>query len=334
MTINDKPLLTIAIPTYNRAKALNQCLQCISDQIDKNDSRLEILVSDNCSPDGTRDVVENFIKLGYNIRYIVNSINMGIGFNVAQCYKEATGQFVVAFGDDDILLNGSVDLILKVIQENYDCGVIHLNAHDYKHIDASVRVYSNPIDFINEINYDITFISANIINRGLINWDDLFKYKDSFLNHSNLFFEAILHAPTNIFIQQKSIVGAGIENSEGYNFYQVFGRNFTNIMKDVEERNNITGICRVINNQLLIHFFPAVIVIHKRGGRKFDKRRAHSLLFPVYKEYPYYWTFCLPMIVLPRQIADYNFHQRLKAILYKLLKAKGYLNRVVRSPKA
>jgi abequosyltransferase len=333
MTTNDRPLLTIAIPTYNRAKALNQCLKCICDQIDKNDNRLEVLVSDNCSPDGTRDVVENFIKLGYSIRYIVNSINMGIDFNVAQCYKEATGRFVVAFGDDDILLNGSVDLILKVIQENGDCGVIHLNAHDNKHTDGPVRVFSNPIDFINQIHYNITFISANIINRDLINWNDLLKYKDSFLNHTNLFFEAILHAPTNIFIHQKSIVGAGIENSEGYNFYQVFGRNFTNIMKDVEKRNSISGIRRVINNQLLIHFFPAVIIIHKRGGRKFDKLRVYNLLFPVFKEYPYYWTFCLPILFLPRQIANYNFHQRLKGILYKILKAKGSLKRVVNSPK-
>lgn len=333
MTINDRPLLTIAIPTYNRAKALNQCLKCISDQIDKDDNRLEILVSDNCSPDDTRDVVEKFIKLGYNIRYLVNSVNMGIGFNVAQCYKEAAGQFAVAFGDDDILLNGSVDLILRVIQEHSDCGVIHLNAHDHKHTDVSVRVFSDPIEFINQIHYDITFISANIINRDLICWDDLYKYKDSFLNHSNLFFEAILQAPTNIFIQHKTIVGAGIENSEGYDFYQVFGKNFTNIMKDVEQRNNVSGIQRVINNQLLIHFFPAVIIIHKRGGRKFSKRRVHNLLFPVYKKYLYYWTFCLPILILPRQIADYSFHQRLKRILYSLLKAKGRLSHVVRSPK-
>ncbi len=334
MTIKDKPLLTIAIPTYNRAKALNQCLKCISGQIDKNDSRVEILVSDNCSPDGTRDVVANYIKLGYNIRYIVNTINMGIGFNVAQCYKEATGQFAVAFGDDDILLNGSVDLILKAIRENRDCGVIHLNAHDHKHAEGSIAVFKNPLEFINEIHYDITFISANIINRSLINWDDLLKYKDSFLNHCNLIFEAILHAPKNIFIRQKTIVGAGIENSEGYDFYQVFGKNFNIIMKDVEARNHITGIRQSINNQLLINFFPAVIIIHKRGGRKFDKRRVHDLLFPVYKGYLYYWAFCLPMILLPRQIADYNFHQRLRGILSSMLKAKGYFDGAVRSLKS
>ena len=48
---NNDFLLTIAIPTYNRANYLKRALQSIAEQYD---SRLEILVSNNASEDTTR----------------------------------------------------------------------------------------------------------------------------------------------------------------------------------------------------------------------------------------------------------------------------------------
>jgi abequosyltransferase len=326
-----RPLLTIAIPTYNRARFLNQCLKCITDQVDTADDRVEILVSDNCSPDDTREVVAKYIDSGAKIRYIVNSENMGGDFNVAQCYKEAKGQYVVAFGDDDQLLAGSVDLILKTIQENRGCGVIHLNAFDQKHVEGASAVFESPIDFLREISYFATFISANLINRDLIDFSTLLKYKDSCLNHVNLILEASLQAQKNIFIQQKSVVGAGIENSQGYDVYQVFGVNFNEIIKAVEARHGIPGLRREINNQLLIHFFPAVILIQRRSGRQFEGKKAYLILSPVYKKYPYYWLFCVPMLFLPRPLVTKNTYGGMKEVLYKLLQIKGVVNRLARS---
>lgn len=326
-----RPLLTIAIPTYNRARFLNQCLKRVTDQVDAADDRVEILVSDNCSPDDTREVVAKYIDAGAKIRYLVNKENMGLDFNVAQCYKEAKGQFVVAFGDDDQLLAGSVDLILKTIQENRGCGVIHLNAFDQKHVAGASAVFDTPIQFLREISYFITFISANLINRDFIDFNELLTYENSILNHVNLVFEASLQAKRNIVIQHKSVVGAGIENSQGYNAYQVFGVNFNVIMKAVEARHAVPGLRREINNQLLIHFFPAVILIQRRAGRQFEGKKAYHILSQVYKEYPYYWLFCVPMLFLPRAFVTNSTYSGMKEVLYKLLQLKGVVNRVARS---
>ncbi len=52
------PLVTIAIPTYNRADGyLKQALQSAVNQTYKN---IEIVVSDNCSPDNTEAVVRSY----------------------------------------------------------------------------------------------------------------------------------------------------------------------------------------------------------------------------------------------------------------------------------
>ena len=50
---NESPLLTIAIPTYNRAKNLDELLTQMLGQIN-GDPRVQLLISDNCSPSAQR----------------------------------------------------------------------------------------------------------------------------------------------------------------------------------------------------------------------------------------------------------------------------------------
>jgi glycosyltransferase involved in cell wall biosynthesis len=44
------PLLTIAVPTYNRAQYLDQLISKVLEQI-SDDARVELIISDNASPD-------------------------------------------------------------------------------------------------------------------------------------------------------------------------------------------------------------------------------------------------------------------------------------------
>lgn len=331
MPINNKPLLTIAIPTYNRSHHLDRCLKCITDQVDKLDHRIEILVSDNCSPDNTGEIVEKYIGEGHRVRYIRNEENMGADYNVAQCYRKSTGRFAVAFGDDDILLAGGIQLILKTIQEYPECGVIHVNATGVNNLAGTVTPFQNPLEFVKEVHYDITFITANIINRDLIDWDNLLSYRNSFLNHVNLIFGVAFKAPLNAVIRQQLILGAGIENSSGYNFYEVFGRNFNTIMESTEDEYMISGMRKHINNQMLIHFLPAVIIGQKQRGLKFDRVKVHRLLTPVFKTYIYYWAFCWPIIMMPRKGINHASYLRMKKVLYKLLNAKKLANTLVKA---
>lgn len=64
------PLLSICIPTWNRAKFLEQSLGRFTEQIkDINPEELELYVSDNCSDDNTSDVAKHYIDAGLPIAY-------------------------------------------------------------------------------------------------------------------------------------------------------------------------------------------------------------------------------------------------------------------------
>jgi glycosyltransferase involved in cell wall biosynthesis len=77
MCINkeNQPLVSVGIPTYNRPAGLHRTLECITQQTYPN---LEIIVSDNCSPDvEIGKVVQSFIEVDHRIKYFRQPKNIG-----------------------------------------------------------------------------------------------------------------------------------------------------------------------------------------------------------------------------------------------------------------
>lgn len=86
--VNDKvdPLLTIAIPTYNRLEKLKISLNKILDYT-KGHDEIEIFVSDNASTDGTKEYVKDVQKENSNLKYYRNIANLGLDGNFLNCFR-------------------------------------------------------------------------------------------------------------------------------------------------------------------------------------------------------------------------------------------------------
>ncbi|MBI5635256.1 MAG: glycosyltransferase family 2 protein [Nitrospirae bacterium] len=95
------PLLTVAIPTWNRADKLRKLLLAFVEQIegDQLSGIVEIFVSDNGSTDSTPVVCREFSG---QIRSVRHAENAGFDANVWSCYQQAGGQYVLFFSDDDV----------------------------------------------------------------------------------------------------------------------------------------------------------------------------------------------------------------------------------------
>ncbi len=79
----NKPLLSICIPTYNRAPYLKELLDSIVCQFDDQEiyNQVEVIISDNASEDNTTEVVAEYQKKYENIRYFRNKENVGAAKN-------------------------------------------------------------------------------------------------------------------------------------------------------------------------------------------------------------------------------------------------------------
>ncbi|GJL63794.1 MAG: hypothetical protein NPIRA04_24480 [Nitrospirales bacterium] len=113
-------LVTIGIPTYNRANAfLPQALESAIAQTYEN---LEIIVSDNCSTDNTETVVK-----GYGdprIKYFRHGKNIGPLGNSNFCLEQAQGEYFLQLHDDDVIDPDFIEVCMKAERTFPGVGVI------------------------------------------------------------------------------------------------------------------------------------------------------------------------------------------------------------------
>jgi len=114
-----RPILSICIPTYNRDVWLDASLSIISEEIKDLGNDIEVVVSNNASTDHTEAVVKKH-KSTWAFAYSCNSENCGAMRNMAKCIGMASGKYVWILGDDDFLIAGFLKKLLKLIRGNPD----------------------------------------------------------------------------------------------------------------------------------------------------------------------------------------------------------------------
>ena len=129
-------ILTISIPTYNRAQELEVLLSEILSQLcDVPAESVNVLVSDNASTDGTALMVDtmrkNFAERSVELKYVRNDKNIGFSRNVINAVGKADGEFVLIMGDDDSLEPHTIGFLLESIDRHQDADLLFLKATEY-----------------------------------------------------------------------------------------------------------------------------------------------------------------------------------------------------------
>jgi glycosyltransferase involved in cell wall biosynthesis len=95
------PLVSIGVPAYNAKKYIGETIQSILAQDYPN---FELLIQDNCSTDGTWEMVQALAAQHPQITIEQNERNLGMVGNFNRVVNRARGQFVMTMGSDDLLL--------------------------------------------------------------------------------------------------------------------------------------------------------------------------------------------------------------------------------------
>lgn len=119
----EDPLLSIAIPSFNRPDALAVCLQSIVDQLDGS-GRVEVWVTDDASTDVLAPKTALRFAMEHDeIGFVPLRANIGLERNLIHCLEPCRGRFVLILGNDDFLLDGALDAILADL-EHTDLGIL------------------------------------------------------------------------------------------------------------------------------------------------------------------------------------------------------------------
>lgn len=186
-------LLTIAIPTYNRLDCLKELLPELMKQC-KSYPEIEILVSDNCTTDGTSQYVRDITKTNSQMRFRINSANVGADENFVRCVEAAQGNYVWLFGDDEILCDGAIEIVINTLKTHpvslliigHNCRIGYLGGSHF------FRTYKEFVNFVNpKIVLDHTLITCNIFRKSIFDTRVARKYISSNYGHMRAMIESL-----------------------------------------------------------------------------------------------------------------------------------------------
>lgn len=240
------PILTIAIPTYNRAPRLRECLRVLQDRFSELGElqrlEIEILVVDNASTDGTESVFKDFYASFPCIRYVCNPQNLGIDGNIHQCSQLALGEWVELLSDDDILLPNALVEILEVIKVNQNANFLFLNMISIANelpsrnqwrkrilVDKNLIVLDKN-QMVEICGIWLTFLSSFVFRRSA--WNNslgIAKYIGTDIYLSYALFDLLSIGAPSVFIANP-LVAARAHFSGSYRIFYAFGRQWPTLL--------------------------------------------------------------------------------------------------------
>ena len=298
----EKPMLSICIPTYNRAEYLDKCLKAIVKQ-DGFDDRVEIIISDNCSTDNTQAIGLYYQEKYANIHYYRNDENL-IDANFPLAFQRAHGILRKLTNDTIIYRPGAVEYMLTAVEDYrlegrrpqiyfLNSGMLSADKKQLDTTDAYVKALSFYITWIGSLAIweddcnDLNTMTENASTR-LAQVPFLI---GNFEKHGSavIYDKPIMH----------SIVPA-IKNLS-YGIYHVFYDTFLGFLTGYLEAGKISKECYAwVRKDLLLNFFSAWIVRWKldRDRYVFSDENLQGLVEKAYRNESYYKKYKIKLLRL------------------------------------
>lgn len=165
---SEKAKVDILIPTYNREKYIEQCIDSILNQTYKD---INIIIYDDGSTDKTKQIIEYYKKFHKNIQYIRGTENRGVGFARNILLENSTADYIAWQDSDDISNPDRIEKSLRyIIQTDVDILFTDLvffaeNAsHKRSKTISKVNIYkyTSREGLVNNMNFATAFFNSRI----------------------------------------------------------------------------------------------------------------------------------------------------------------------------
>lgn len=172
--VNNKPLITVVVPVYNKEKYINQCIDTILAQTYKN---LEIILVDDGSPDKCPEICDEYATKDKRIK-VIHQKNSGLSATRNVGLEIGKGQYISFIDSDDYIEPDMLEYLYDLIsRDNAGMAICNMcedvGYHTKRKIDkpymfvpgteafkysawvyATNRLYRR--DFIGDLRYDTT----------------------------------------------------------------------------------------------------------------------------------------------------------------------------------
>lgn len=215
-----KPILSICIPTFNRADCLDLILSTMA-PLCQNNSIL-LFLSDNASSDNTGEIARKYMDKYDCIHYHRHTNNIGPDDNFEYVLKMPSTKYRWLMSDTCYIDN--LDTVIHdLTTEEWD-GYILNGGDGTRHILLPQKkiVYDDSISLMKDIGWHLTWISCMIYSEKLINEMNFMRYRDSCFNQTALMFDPTANRKCHICFNPNLTVKNLILTKESGWLYHVF----------------------------------------------------------------------------------------------------------------
>ncbi len=307
-------ILSLCIPTYNRATVLTEALQAIADQWEETFNDLvEIVVSDNASTDQTDSVIEQFSTAHSQIAVVHfrQARNIGGEGNIFTLFKLARGCYVYFLSDDDVLLPGAIKRILDAFAAHPDLDALLLNTRSFQTSpfedsapNLSVvcdRQLNDKDEALRLLATYITFVSALAFRRERIADRDYTDRLGTGFPQSYMFVDVLAQAD-NLFVTSRPYLAMRSDNTSGYNFFELFVTRFAEILQYAEARGFAPTTTQLVlqkHRAFIFNFGLTFKLRGKFGGLVPDYEDGLKRIWRVYRRDPPFLFAMTILLLMP-----------------------------------
>lgn len=120
--MHKESLVIVGLPTYNRAHCIRRSIESILNQTYKN---LRLIISDDCSKDGTQAICEEYAAKDLRVQYVRQAKNLGTIGNFYFTWRAANeGKYFMRAADDDWCDKNLIAHLVSFLEAHEDCGVV------------------------------------------------------------------------------------------------------------------------------------------------------------------------------------------------------------------
>lgn len=159
MSLKNHPFYSVVVPVYNSQSSLKELFQRIKLTFDNLSKPFEIIFVNDCSKDGSIDVLEEIYNKNKDINVIVVDLYSNFGQqNALMCaFKYCKGDFVITIDDDLQNPPEEIEKLISKVDEGYD--VVYGSYENKQH-----KFYKNLGSFLfRKLNHKIFDVKNNLV---------------------------------------------------------------------------------------------------------------------------------------------------------------------------
>lgn len=282
-------LLSICIPTYNRCDILDETLNKLFTNPDFDNDSIEVIVSDNCSTDNTKEIVAKYRF----VKYYCNEKNTSF-FNLTTVLSYATGKYIRLFNDTFFFKSNALGkMITRIrIHENDDDNLFFYP--NFIHNQNTSKKINSISSFFYECSYNTTWTATiGFWKKDFDKIEDKNRYASLHFPQLEWMYRIVKNGKGTIIYFEDLFDVATPNKKGGYNVFKTFVKDYLDIIKQ-EKLNFFTyevekyRLCR-----FFIYPWLLTLLINDSDNYSFDTKGVFKIIFRKYWYEPYLYPMLL-----------------------------------------